>query len=311
MAPRKRVGFVGLGAMGLPMARRLLAAGFEVRACAHRNRAPLEALVAEGALGAADPAKLAGWADAVVTMVPDAPQVDEVCFGPRGLLAGHPAGKPLTVIDMSTIAPAASIAIAERLAEAGVAFLDAPVSGGPARATTGELAIMVGGAAAVLDAHRDVLEALGRRVVHMGPVGQGEVAKLANNMIIGALMPALAEALTFAVKSGADLAKLREVILASSGANFLLEHWTTDKLLVDRYEGGFALELMLKDLTAALGAAREAGVPAPQVALAHQQYVQAKGLGYGREDYSAVGKLTQDAANVTIATGAPRRGLTS
>ena len=303
----RRVGFIGVGAMGKRMAARLLQAGHTVTVCPHRNTAPVEELVRHSAHHADDPAAVAAASDVVITMVPDAPQVEEACFGGRGIVAGRTPDRELTVIDMSTISPLATRTIAARLAAAGIGMLDAPVSGGPARAETGELTIMVGGDAALLERHRDVLAAMGSAVIHIGPTGHGEIAKLANNMMIGVFMPAIAEALAFAVKAGANLDAVRQVILRSSGASYLLEKWLPPTMLQDQYEGGFALELMHKDLTAGLAAARELGVPMPETALAQQLYVQAMGLGYGREDYSAVSKLVQDAANVTIATGQPRR----
>ncbi len=303
----KRVGLVGVGAMGKLMAGQLLEKGFTVTVCPHRNRKPVEELAAQGAQVAEDPAGVAAASEVVVTMVPDAPQVEEVCFGPRGLLAGRKEGDPFTLIDMSTISPIATTAIAARLAEQGVGMLDAPVSGGPARAAIGELTIMVGGEPELFERHRDVLAAMGKNITHVGPVGHGEIAKLTNNIIIGILMPALGEAFTFAVKAGADLEKVREIVLTATGGNYLLANWIPQYMLQDKYEGGFALELMHKDLGAALAAARDLGVPMPEAALAQQLFAQAKGLGYGREDYSAVSKITQDAANITIATGKPRR----
>jgi 3-hydroxyisobutyrate dehydrogenase-like beta-hydroxyacid dehydrogenase len=214
------------------------------------------------------------------------------------------ASSPPTMIVSSPIATAA---IGARLAGRGVGMLDAPVSGGPARAATGELTIMVGGDEALFARHRDVLAAMGTSITHVGPLGHGEIAKLTNNIIIGVLMPALGEALTFAVKAGADPAKVREIVLTATGGNYLLANWLPQYMLRDNYEGGFALELMHKDLGAALAAARDLGVPMPEAGLAYQLFAQAKGLGYGRQDYSAVSKLTQDAANITIATGQPRR----
>src|SRR6478672_6597120 len=303
----KRVGLVGVGAMGKHMAAQLLKKGFSVTVCPHVNRAPVEELAALGANVVEDPAGVAAASEVVVTMVPDAPQVEESCFGERGLLAGRAEGQDLTLIDMSTISPIATTAIAARLAERGVGMLDAPVSGGPARAATGELTIMVGGDEELFARHRDVLAAMGKNITHVGPVGHGEIAKLTNNIIIGILMPALGEALTFAVKAGADLAKVREIVLTATGGNYLLANWIPNYMLKDNYEGGFALELMHKDLGAALSAAKDLGVSMPEAGLAYQLFGMAKGLGYGRQDYSAVSKLTQDAANVTIATGQPRR----
>lgn len=302
-----RVGVVGVGTMGKLMAAQLLQKGYTVTVCPHRNRAPVEELAALGAQVVEDPAGVAAASEVVVTMVPDAPQVEESCFGERGLVAGKVAGQDLTLIDMSTISPIATKAIAERLAGHGIGMLDAPVSGGPARAASGELTIMVGGEPDLFARHRDVLAAMGTSITHVGPIGHGEIAKLTNNIIIGILMPALGEALTFAVKAGADLAKVRDIVLTATGGNYLLANWLPQYMLQDKYDGGFALELMHKDLGAALAAARDLGVPMPEAALAHQLFAQAKGLGYGREDYSAVSKITQDAANITIATGQPRR----
>lgn len=148
---------------------------------------------------------------------------------------------------------------------------------------------------------------MGRNVTHVGPNGMGEVIKLANNMICGNLMIAIAEAMTLAVKAGGDAATIREIVLQSAGANFLLETWVKDRLLKDDYTAGFATSLMQKDLGAALDSARALGVPMLMTALAYQLYELAEGAGYGREDYCAVGKIYQDAANVTIATGQPRK----
>lgn len=303
----KRVGVVGVGAMGKPMAAQLLQQGFGVTICAHRDRAPVEELAGQGAAVADDPAGVAAASEVVITMVPDAPQVEEACFGPHGLVAGAAAGQDLTLIDMSTISPVATRQIAARLSERGIVMLDAPVSGGPARAATGELTIMVGGEAATFERHHDVLAAMGATITHVGPIGHGEIAKLTNNIIIGVLMPALGEALTFAAKAGADVATVREIILTATGGNYLLANWLPQNMLQDQYDGGFALELMHKDLGAALAAARDLGVPLLETGLAYQLYAQAKALGYGRQDYSAVSKIIQDAANVTIATGATRR----
>lgn len=303
----KRVGVVGVGAMGRHMAAQLLQKGYTVTVCPHVNRAPVEELAALGANVVDDPAAVAAASEVVITMVPDAPQVEEACFGERGIAVGHLTGQDLTVIDMSTISPVATRSVAERLAAQGIGMLDAPVSGGPARAATGELTIMVGGDEALVGRHRDVLAAMGTNITHVGPIGHGEIAKLTNNIIIGVLMPALGEALTFAVKAGADLAKVRDIVLTATGGNYLLANWIPNYMLKDTYEGGFALELMHKDLGAALSAAKDLGVSMPEAGLAYQLFGMAKGLGYGRQDYSAVSKLTQDAANVTIATGEPRR----
>ena len=182
-----RIGVIGLGAMGRPIARRLLQAGFQVTVCPHRNRQPVEELSARGARTAENPAEIAAASEVVITSVPSAPQGRKSLFWGRWDRAGQrsPAAEGLTVIDMSTTTPAAAVAIASRLSDRGIAMLDAPVSGGPGRAETGELTIMVGGDAEVLSRHRPVLEALGSNLVHVGENGHGQIAKLANNAIIG------------------------------------------------------------------------------------------------------------------------------
>jgi len=248
---------------------------------------------------------MAAQRDVVITMLPDAPQVEEVCFGPHGLVSGKEIERALAVIDMSTISPLATRAIAARLQEAGIAMLDAPVSGDPWRAETGELTIMIGGDAELLEEQRAILSVLGTTIVHVGPIGHGEIVKMANNMIAGMLMPALSEALTLGVKAGVDLATLHEVISMSSGRNYMLEQWQPRTLFREQFEDGFALELLRKDLGIALEMGRELEVPLHEAGLAYQLFTQAKGLGYGREDFSAVSKLYQQAANINIVTGEP------
>jgi len=300
------VGFIGLGTIGEPMAATLLRAGFALTVCGHTNMAPVERLREQGAQVVANPREVAAAGKIIVTCVPDAPQVDEVCLGADGIVHGAQAGT--IVIDCSTIAPTESQRIAAALAEHGIQMLDAPISGGPARAATGELAIMVGGADEVFAQARPVLDALGANVTHVGPSGMGEVVKLVNNTILGSLMIAIAEAFTMAVKAGADAATAREVIMKSAGANFLLDQWLKDRMLKDNYDPGFATTLMQKDLGAALETARALGVPMMMTGLAYQLYELAEGQGYNKDDYSAISKIYQDAADVTIATGKPRKG---
>ncbi len=299
------VGFIGLGTIGEPMAATLLRAGFALTICGHTNMAPVERLRTQGARVVANPREVAAASQVVVTCVPDAPQVEQVCLGEHGIVEGAAAGT--IVIDCSTIAPTESQRIAAALEARGIRMLDAPISGGPARAATGELAIMVGGDAEVFGCALPVLQALGANVTHVGPSGMGEVVKLVNNTILGSLMIAIAESFTMAVKAGADAQVAREVIMKSAGANFLLDQWLKDRMLKDNYDPGFATSLMQKDLGAALETARSLGVPMMMTALAYQLYELAEGQGYGREDYSSISKIYQDAANITVATGNPRK----
>jgi 3-hydroxyisobutyrate dehydrogenase-like beta-hydroxyacid dehydrogenase len=292
------VGLIGIGAMGEPMAASLIRAGFAVAVCAHRNRAPLERLVAAGAVDAGDPAGVGRASDVVITMVPDAPQVEESLFGPNGAAN---AAKPGTLfIDMSTISPVSTKAFAERLTAAGFRFVDSPVSGGPARAAIGTLALMVGASDDDLALAEPVLKALGTPN-HVGPVGMGETVKLVNQILIANTMIANVEALVFAKKAGANVDVVRDVILTATGANYILDKWLPTTWLSGSFDAGFALDLLRKDLAAALDAARGMGVPLPLSALSYQMYTATSGNGYGREDYSAVARFYQDAAGVDVA----------
>jgi 3-hydroxyisobutyrate dehydrogenase-like beta-hydroxyacid dehydrogenase len=269
------------------MAASLLRAGFAVAVCAHRNREPIERLVAAGAVDAVDPAGVARASAVVITMVPDAPQVEEALFGAAGAAL---AARPGTLfIDMSTISPVATGAFDVRLRAAGHFFIDSPVSGGPARAAAGTLALMVGASDDDFASAEPVLRAMGTPN-RVGPVGMGETVKLVN-----------IEGLVFAKTAGANVEVVRDVILTATGANYLLDKWLPTTWLSGSFAGGFALDLLRKDLAAALDAARSLGVPLPSAALAYQMYTAASGNGHGRDDYSSVATFYQDAAGVDAA----------
>ena len=300
-----RVGFVGAGTIGEPMAASLLRNGFELTICPHKNMEPIERLRAQGARVVATPKDVAAHSDFVMTCVPNSPQVDEACLGPNGIAAG---AKPGTIImDASTIAPTESQRIAAVLKTKGIDFLDCPISGGPARAKTGDLTFMVGGDEDVFNKALPVLQGMGKSITHMGPVGAGEVVKLVNNTILGSLMIGLAEAFTMGVKAGGNAAKMREVILTAVAENRLLREWIKDRMLADDYTPGFATSMMQKDLGVALETASKLGVPMMMTGLAYQLYELSEGQGNGALDYSAIGKIYQDAADVTIATGKKRK----
>jgi 3-hydroxyisobutyrate dehydrogenase-like beta-hydroxyacid dehydrogenase len=303
----RNVGFVGLGAMGAPMAGCLLRAGFHVTGCAHRRREALEALVAQGAAEAADPAAVAAASDAVVLCLPDAPQVEEVLFGERGLSRGLRAG--MLVVDMSTISPEATRRFARRLEQAGVAFVDAPVSGGPVRARQRTLVIMAGGSPGDVARAQPVLRAMGTPH-HVGPVGMGETVKLVNQIIIANTMIANAEALCFAQRAGANLDTVRAVLASATASNYVLEQWLPKTWLAGTFEGGFALDLLRKDIAAALDAAHAQGYPMPATALAYELYTTRSAQGDGALDYSAIAKSYEriagkndDARNVRQESG--------
>jgi 2-hydroxy-3-oxopropionate reductase len=286
------IGFIGIGAMGEPMTLSLLRAGYRVTACAHRNRERLDRVLAQGAREARDPAAVAGDSDITITCVPDAPQVDEVLFGPSGAASGARPGA--TFIDMSTISPLASRAFAERLHAGGYRFLDSPVSGGPARAASGTLTIMAGGDANDFAQVEPVLRAMGTPH-HVGAVGLGQTVKLVNQLIISNVMIANAEALSFAKKAGADLDAVRAVLATATASNYLLEQWLPKTWFAGTFEGGFALDLLRKDLAAALDAARTMRMPMPASAFAYQLYTLRSAEGDGGLDYSAVAKFYEHA----------------
>jgi 3-hydroxyisobutyrate dehydrogenase-like beta-hydroxyacid dehydrogenase len=295
----RHLGLIGAGAMGEPIGAALLKAGFSLHTCAHVKRERVERLVAAGAVEHADPAAVGQASDAVVLMLPDAPQVEEALFAARGVLQGLRAGG--YVIDMSTISPLAARAFHERLAAHGIRMLDAPVSGGPARAAAGDLAIMVGAQREAFVACEPVFRALGRPQ-HVGPPGMGETVKLVNQMIIASVMQINAEALVFAKKAGADIDQVRRVIAGATGANYLLEKWLPNVWFDGaRHAAGFALDLLRKDLNAALDTGRGLGVAMPLTELAARRYAQASAAGSGAKDYSAVAQLYEEAAGVKVA----------
>jgi 2-hydroxy-3-oxopropionate reductase len=292
-----RTGFIGIGTMGEPMAASLLRAGFDVTVCAHRDRTRVERLLAHGAHDGGDPAGVGKASAIVVTCVPDAPHVEESLFGTNG--ATRDAQPGTLFIDMSTISPIASRGFADRLRAQGFGFVDAPVSGGPARATSGTLTIMAGGSEDDYRKAEPVLQAMGtpRRV---GEAGMGEVVKLVNQIIISNTMLANIEALTFAAKAGADIDAVLEVIGTATGSNYLLQNWVPQSWLSGSHKPGFALDLLRKDIAAALDSARALDMAMPSTALAYQMYTAASGEGRGSDDYTSVATLYERAAGVHV-----------
>ncbi|TKT78120.1 NAD(P)-dependent oxidoreductase [Aquamicrobium sp. LC103] len=298
------VGFVGLGVMGREMARNLVEAGFDVRVF-DVIPAAAEACLAFGASPAASLPEAVGEADVVVTMLPDTPQVEEVIRGPDGLLAHPPEGR--LVVDMSTISPQATRRLAADLAEAGIALLDAPVSGGPVGAKSGTLSIMVGGDANAVRQARPVLEAMGTTINHVGASGAGQTVKLCNQLICGINLQAICEALALGRACGVDLSQMREVLLGGSANSWMLE-----KLGPAMIEGddsaGFRIDLMFKDLRLVLEMAQHENVPLPGTSLVTSQYIEARAHGEGSNGNQALfrvydrmsgqvrGRVTRDAA---------------
>ena len=295
------VGFIGLGAMGLPMTRHLLAAGFRVTV-ASRSRGPIDAAVADGAIDGGSPAGVAGASDVVLLCVPDSPDVVQVV---GDLL---PALRPgAIVVDCSTISPEVERDQHARVTAAGGRYLEAPVSGGSAGAVAGTLTLMVGGDAAVLDDARPALEPFAGRIVHIGPPGLGQVVKLCNNLLFAAQMVATAEATALAVASGVDVAKLHEVLVVSTGdcaavrTRLPVAGVVPTSPASNGWVPGFASALMAKDLDLAMRAGAAAGVPMTATAAARQLLTATLSAGYGREDFSALAKVVFAASGLPIA----------
>lgn len=295
----KRVGFIGVGTMGTPMVTNLLKAGFSVLAYDVRPEA-LDEAGRRGAGVAGSAAEVAKDSDIVVTMLPSSPEVEACYCSPAGVLAGAPPGR--LCVDMSTIDPGTSRRIAEKANAQKVRFLDAPVSGAVPRAVEGTLTIMVGGSKKDLEEARPVLSALGSTIIHVGPVGSGEVAKLCNNLISGVAMVAVCEAFRLAERFGVDARVLTEVIQKSSGQTWVMENNHPVPGMVAKaasshdYAPGFMTDLMAKDLGLVVMAGREQRVPLFTASVAMQLYRLASAHGLGRKDFSSVYTLLKPAS---------------
>ena len=279
------VAFLGLGIMGYPQAANIARAGFDLTVW-NRTREKAARFAAEhGARVADSPAQAAADTDVVITMVPDSPEVEAVLFGDGGAASAMREGT--LAIDMSTVAPSASVAIGERLRDRGIAFVDAPVSGSRPKAEDGTLTIMVGGAAEDFERARPVLEAMGALVVHVGPQGHGSLVKLINNTLAAVNAAALAEAVALAQAAGLDTDSLREVVAASSGASMMLDI-KAEPMIERAYEPLFKLEHMLKDVRHCIAEAHRLGAPSRLSEMAETLYSAAAGDGLGGQDFAAV-----------------------
>lgn len=273
----KRVGFVGLGIMGAPMAANLLKAGFPLIVW---NRTPsrMVPLVALGAAAADSPAAVAAASDVTLSCVTNSPDVEAIALGPGGIAEGAAPGS--TYIDCSTIAPETARYVARELSRRDIAMLDAPVSGGDVGAKAGTLAIMAGGEAEVFARCLPVLEAIGKTIVHVGPIGAGQVVKLCNQVAGGLNLLAMAEAISLARGAGVDPAKMLEVVSAGAAGSWMLSNLAPRAVRGD-YAPGFMVDLMQKDLRLVLDEAARGHTPLPGTALVSQlfQVIQAQGRG--------------------------------
>jgi len=286
MENAQRIAFAGLGIMGAPMARNLVEAGFDV-AVFTRTSEKAERFASEhGGHAARTPAEAAEGAEAFLTMVPDGPQVDEVLFGADG--AAEALTQGALVLDMSTISPSASREMGERLATQGLEFVEAPVSGSKPKAEDGTLTIMAGGEPESFERALPLLEAMGERIVHVGPVGHGQMAKLLTNTMGAVNAAALAEAVHTAKAAGLDREAFLEVAAGSAGASAILT-LKGPPMFNETYEPAlFKLEHMLKDVRHTLEEARSLGIELEFGALAESLYAKAARSGHAEQDFAAV-----------------------
>ena len=284
-----KMGFIGLGIMGAPMAQNLLQAGHEMFVRT-RSKVP-EALKA--ATACATNAEVARAADVVILMLPDTPDVEQVLFGEDGVAAGLSKGK--TVIDMSSISPIDTKRFAKKINELGCDYLDAPVSGGEVGAKAASLTIMVGGDAAVFERARPLFEAMGKNITLVGGNGDGQTTKVANQIIVALNIAAVGEALLFASKAGADPAKVRQALMGGFAASRILEVHG-ERMIKRTFDPGFRIALHQKDLNLALAGARAMDVALPQTASAAQLMQSCAAHGWDQLDHSALVKALEQMA---------------
>jgi len=282
-----RIGFVGLGVMGAPMAGHLLDAGHKVSVW-NRTAAKSAPLKAKGANVAATPAEVARGAEAVFVCVGDTPDVEQVLFGKGGVAEG--AEKGALVVDCTTISPEAEAGFAKEMVAKGVRYLDAPLTGGQKGAVEGTITFMVGGDAADVEKARPFFSVMGKKVVHAGPSGYGQRLKAVNQLVCGIHLLALGEGMAFAKKLGLDLALTRELLISGAARSWALEVYG-EKILRDDFTPGFALKWQQKDTRIALEMAKELGMDLPGLKLADEKLREAKAKGMGELGSHSVYKL--------------------
>lgn len=289
-APKVRVGFAGLGTMGSAMAANLARAGFDLSVW---NRTPgrAEELKALGAVEVQSPRELARASEVVVTCVTDSPQMAEVLFGPTGLAEGFAAGSLL--IDCSTISPASAREFGQRLQDQGVAMLDAPVSGGSEGAVAGTLTIMVGGEPSDLERAQDILQAMGRTITHIGPLGSGQIAKAVNQVILCGTYLGVAEGVVLAMKAGMDPERVVGALSGGAAGSWILQN-RRGRMIEDNYPLGFKLSLHRKDMAIALELAKSAGAVLPVASLAATLEDGLIAKGHGDDDNSALARSIRE-----------------
>ena len=292
----EKVGFIGLGIMGRPMAKNLIDAGYDL-VVYNRTREKAEELASDGATVAGSPKEVAEQSDIIITMLPDSPQVEEVLAREGGVLEGVEDGA--LIVDMSTISPVVTEELSEKAKEKGASMLDAPVSGGDVGAIDGTLAIMVGGSEEDFDRAKPLFEVMGKTVTHVGPSGTGQVVKAANQIVVALTIEAVSEALVLGSKGGVAPEKILDVLSGGLAGNKVMEV-KREKMLDHSFEPGFRIELHHKDLGIALAAGREYGVTLPVTAIVDQMLETLKMRGKGDRDHSAILTLIEESSGHEI-----------
>ena len=284
-----KLGFIGLGIMGRPMALNLRRAGHALWVYGRRAQT-MKPLTDAGATACASPQEVAANADVTFIIVSDTPDVEQVILGDQGVIHGARAGA--AVVDMSTISPAATRVFAEKLAQRGVEMLDAPVSGGEVGAINAALSIMVGGKAKTFEKLKPLFEAMGKNIVHVGDHGAGQVAKACNQIVVSMTIEGVSEALTFARRNGVDAAKVRAALLSGSAYSKILEVHG-QRMLDNNFKPGFKVKLHQKDLRIVIEDAHKLGIGLPGTALVAQHLNALMGSGDGELDSAAIVKVVE------------------
>lgn len=295
MSEKLKLGFIGLGIMGAPMAGHLVNAGHEVFINT-RTKVP-ESLAASSAVQCNSPQEVASKADIIFTMVPDTPDVEKVLFGDKGIASGLSKGK--IVVDMSSISPIATKEFAKKINVLGCDYLDAPVSGGEVGAKNATLSIMVGGDEKIFEKVKPIFELMGKNINLVGGNGDGQTAKVANQIIVALNIEAVAEALLFAAKAGADPAKVRQALMGGFASSKILEVHG-ERMVKRTFDPGFRIELHQKDLNLALNSARALGVSLPNTATAQELFNSCSAHGGKAWDHSAMVRALEKMANFEI-----------
>ena len=295
----EKVGFIGLGIMGKPMAGNLIEAGHDL-VLYNRTREKAEELAGDNTTVADTPREVAEQSDVIITMLPDSPQVEEVLTGPDGVLEGVKEGA--LIVDMSTISPVVTKELAAKAEEKGASMLDAPVSGGDVGAIDGTLSIMVGGSGEDFERARPLFETMGKTITHVGESGAGQVVKAANQIVVALTIEAVSEALVLGSKAGVEPGKILDVLGGGLAGNKVIEA-KREKMLGHSFDPGFRIELHHKDLGIALAAGREYGVALPVTAVVDQMLETLKAKGRGDRDHSAILTLIEDSSGHEIGNG--------